>query len=201
MTTTSQQPPAGEPEPGDHTGGSPGGTSSAGAGSTGGSRAGDGRRGGLRVALVAAAVVAAVVVAALVWLVAAGPMSSSARAERAVEQTLRDMTGSDSFSEFNSHLCEENRVPQDLVDNITASGEQTGTDLDAMLRESIAGSFPQDLEVTGVEIEGDVATATVESESDDSAPEQVRMLNEDGAWKVCEPGVGMGAVPQGDQPG
>ncbi|PTM90250.1 hypothetical protein [Dietzia psychralcaliphila] len=152
-------------------------------------------------ALVAAAVVAAVVVAALVWLVAAGPMSSSARAERAVEQTLREMTGSDSFSEFNSHLCEENRVPQDLVDNITASGEQTGTDLDAMLRESIAGSFPQDLEVTGVEIEGDVATATVESESDDSAPEQVRMLNEDGAWKVCEPGVGMGAVPQGDQPG
>ncbi|MBC7294734.1 MAG: hypothetical protein H5T79_00070 [Dietzia sp.] len=195
MTTTSQQPPEDGPDPGDHTGGR-----SADA-ARGGARTGDGRRGGLRVALVAAAVVVAAVAAALVWLVAAGPMSSSDRAERAVEQTLRDMTASDSFAEFNSHLCAENRVPQDLVDNITASGEQTGTDLDAMLRESIAGSFPQDLEVTGVEIEGDVATATVESESDESAPEQVRMLNEDGAWKVCEPGVGMGAVPQGDQPG
>jgi hypothetical protein len=152
-------------------------------------------------ALVAAAVVVVVVIAALVWLFAAGPMSSSARAERAVEQTLREMTDSESFVEFNSHLCAENRVPQDLVENITASGEQTGTDLDAMLRESISGSFPQDLTVTGVDIEGDVAIATVESESDGSGSEQVRMLDEDGAWKVCEPGVGMGAVPQGDQPG
>ena len=77
----------------------------------------------------------------------------------------------------------------------------TGADLDAMLRESIAGSFPQDLKVTGVDVEGDAATATVESESGDGEPEQVRMLDEDGAWKVCETGVGMGAVPQTDQPG
>lgn len=201
MTTTSQQPPAGEPDPGGRTGGGPVDGSPTGGRSTGGARPGDGRRGGLRVALVAAAVVIAVVIAALVWFFAAGPMSSSGRAERAVEQTLRDMTSSESFSEFNSHLCAENRVPQELVDSITASGEQTGTDLDAMLRESIAGSFPQDLKVTGVEVEGDVATATVESESDGSGPEQVRMLDEDGAWKVCEPGVGMGAVPQTDQPG
>ncbi|MDX2356209.1 hypothetical protein [Dietzia sp. PP-33] len=196
MTTTSQQPPAGEPDPRDDASGHP-----AAGGPVDGARDGGGRRGGLRMALVAAAVVVVVVIAALVWLFAAGPMSSSARAERAVEQTLREMTDSESFVEFNSHLCAENRVPQDLVENITASGEQTGTDLDAMLRESISGSFPQDLTVTGVDIEGDVAIATVESESDGSGSEQVRMLDEDGAWKVCEPGVGMGAVPQGDQPG
>lgn len=189
MTTTSQQPPTGEPDPGDQTG----------ADRPDGSRAG--RRGGLRTALVVAAVVVVVVLAALAWFFAAGPMSSSARAERAVEQTLRDMTASESFSEFNTHLCAENRVPQELVDTITSSGEQTGADLDAMLRESIAGSFPEDLVVTGVDVEGDVATATVESESDGGEPEQVRMLDEDGAWKVCEPGVGMGAVPQTEQPG
>lgn len=185
MTTTSQHQPTGEPEPG---------------GQTGAGRR-DGRRRGLRVALPAAVVVVVVVLAALAWIFAAGPMSSSARAERAVEQTLRDMTSSGSFAEFNTHLCAANRVPQDLVDSITASGAQTGADLDAMLRESIAGSFPQDLKVTGVDVEGDAATATVESESGEGEPEQVRMLDEDGAWKVCETGVGMGAVPKADQPG
>lgn len=185
MTTTTPQPPAGEPEPGRHRG----------------TRRPDVRRGGLRTALVAAAVVVVLVLAALAWLFTAGPMSSSGRAERAVEQTLRDMTDSGSFAEFNSHLCAENRVPQDLVETITASGAETGADLDAMLRESIAGSFPQDLAVTDVEVEGDVATATVQSESDGGEPEQVRMVDEDGAWTVCEPGVGMGPVPQSDQPG
>src|SRR5690606_13790341 len=101
-----------------------------------------------------------------------------------------------------SHLCAENRVPQDLVDTITSSGEQTGTDMDSMLRESIAGSFPDDIEVTGVEVSGDgaEATATVQS-GEDSTTEQVRMRDEDGHWKLCEPGVGMGAVPQEGQPG
>jgi hypothetical protein len=151
---------------------------------------------------VPAAFVVVVLVAALAWFFLAGPMSGSARAERAVEQTLRDMTGSGSFADFNGHLCAENRVPQELVDSITASGEQTGTDLDAMLRESIAGSFPDDLQVTGVEIEGDDAVATVESDgADGSGTEEVRMRNEGGEWKVCEPGVGMGSVPQGGQPG
>lgn len=184
MTTTTPQPPDGAPEPGRHRG--PGRS--------------DDRRGG-RTALVAAAVVVVVVLGALAWLFAAGPLSSSGRAEREVEQTLRDMADSGSFAEFNSHLCAEHRVPQDLVDTITASGAETGADLDAMLRESLAGSFPQDLTVTDVEVDGDVATATVESESDGGEPEQVRMLDEDGVWTVCEPGVGMGAVPQADQPG
>lgn len=198
--TTRQQPPEREPDPGNPTGSGPE-SGSGGSGSTGGARSGSGRRGGLRTGIVAAGVVVVVVIAAVAWLFLAGPLSSSARAERAVEQTLRDMTGAGSFAEFNSFLCAENRVPRDLVDSITASGGQTGTDLDAMFRESIAGSFPQDLKVTGVEIDGQVGTATVESETDASGPEQVRMLDEDGAWKVCEPGVGMGAVPQTDQPG
>lgn len=151
---------------------------------------------------VAVAVVVVVLVAALGWLFLAGPLSSSGRAEREVEQTLKDMSDAGSFSDFNSHLCAANRVPQELVDQITASGEQTGTDLDSMLRESIAGSFPDDLRVTGVEVTGDgaEATATVES-GEDSTTEQVRMRDEDGQWKLCEPGVGMGSVPQEGQTG
>ena len=198
MTTTSQQPPADEPG---HEG-RPGG-----GGSADGSRPGGGRpgrsggtgRGSVGVVVV---VVVVVLVAALGWLFLAGPLSSSGRAEREVEQTLTDMSAAESFSDFNSHLCAENRVPQELVDQITASGEQTGTDLDSMLRESIAGSFPDDLQVTGVEVTGDgaEATATVES-GGDSTIEQVRMRDEDGQWKLCEPGVGMGSVPQEGQPG
>ena len=91
------------------------------------------------------------------------------------------------------------------MDQITASGEQTGTDLDSMLRESIAGSFPADLKVTGVEVDGNgtEASATVESGGEDgeTTNERIQMRNEDGAWKLCEPGVGMGAVPQEGQPG
>ncbi|MBB1019204.1 hypothetical protein G6023_13100, partial [Dietzia sp. DQ11-71] len=113
------------------------------------------------------------------------------------------MSSAESFAEFNGHMCAENRVPQELVDTITASSEATGSDLDSMFRESIAGSFPQDLEVLGVEISdnGAEATATVESASDGTGPEQIHMRDEDGAWKMCQPGVGMGAVPQDQQPG
>src|SRR5699024_8013215 len=198
MTTTSQQSPAGEPGPEGRSGGR---------GPADGSRPAGGRpdrsagRGGGAVGVVVVVVVV-VIVAGLGWLFLAGPASSSGRAERAVEQTLRDMSSAESFAEFNSHLCAENRVPQDLVDTITASGEQMGTDMDSMLRESIAGSFPDGMRVTGVEVgaDGAEATATVES-GEDSTTEQVRMRDEDGQWKLCERGVGMGAVPQGDQPG
>ena len=178
MTTTRQQQPTPEPDPG----GRPGG----------------GRSGGV----LAGVVVVILLVGAAGWLFLAGPLSSSGRAEREVEQTLKDMSDAGSFSDFNSHLCAENRVPQELVDQITASGEQTGTDLDSMLRESIAGSFPDELRVTGVEVSGDgvEATATVES-GPDATSEQVRMRDEDGQWKLCEPGVGMGSVPQEGQPG
>ncbi|WP_241261067.1 hypothetical protein, partial [Dietzia sp. KRD202] len=170
-------------------------------------RPGSGRQGGRGgrgdVAVAAAVVVALLVIAALAWLFLAGPLSSSARAERDVEQTLESMSSAESFAEFNGHMCAENRVPQELVDTITASSEATGSDLDSMFRESIAGSFPQDLEVLGVEISdnGAEATATVESESDGTGPEQIHMRDEDGAWKMCQPGVGMGAVPQDQQPG
>ena len=196
MTTTSQQPPAGDPGPGVQPGGGPEG----GARPSGGGRGGRPGRGGV---LAAVAVVAMVVVAAVAWVFLAGPLSSSGRAERAVAETLEQMSSAESFDEFNSHMCAENRVPQELVDTITASSEATGPDLDSMFRESIAGSFPQDLEVTGVEIAdgGAEAMATVESESDGSGPEQVRMRDEDGAWKLCQPGVGMGSVPEGQQPG
>lgn len=178
MTTTRQQQPTPEPDPGDRPGG--------------------GRSGGV----LAGVVVVILLVGAAGWLFLAGPLSSSGRAEREVEQTLKDMSDAGSFSDFNSHLCAENRVPQELVDQITASGEQTGTDLDSMLRESIAGSFPDELRVTGVEVSGDgvEATATVES-GPDATSEQVRMRDEDGQWKLCEPGVGMGSVPQEGQPG
>lgn len=197
MTTTSQQPAAGEPNPAGQPGGGP----------EGGARPGSGRQGGRGgrggVAVTAAVVVALLVIAALAWLFLAGPLSSSARAERDVEQTLESMSSAESFAEFNGHMCAENRVPQELVDTITASSEATGSDLDSMFRESIAGSFPQDLEVLGVEISdnGAEATATVESESDGTGPEQIHMRDEDGAWKMCQPGVGMGAVPQDQQPG
>ncbi|MDV3354223.1 hypothetical protein [Dietzia sp. IN118] len=197
MTTTSQQPAAGEPNPAGQPGGGP----------EGGARPGSGRQGGRGgrggVAVTAAVVVALLVIAALVWLFLAGPLSSSARAERDVEQTLESMSSAESFAEFNGHMCAENRVPQELVDTITASSKATGSDLDSMFRESIAGSFPQDLEVLGVEISdnGAEATATVESASDGTGPEQIHMRDEDGAWKMCQPGVGMGAVPQDQQPG
>lgn len=198
MTTTSQQSPAGEPGPEGRSGGR---------GPENGSRPGGGRSGrsvgsGGGAVGVVVVVVVVVLVAAVGWLFLAGPLSSSGRAEREVEQTLRDMSSAGSFAEFNSHLCAENRVPQDLVDTITASSEQTGTDMDSMLRESIAGSFPDDLRVTGVEVSGDgvEATATVES-GEDSTTEEVLMRDEDGQWKLCEPGVGMGAVPREGQPG
>lgn len=198
MTTTSQQPPAGEPGPEGRSGGrGPADGSRPGGGRPG--RSGGRGRGSVGVVVV---VVVVVLVAALGWLFLAGPLSSSGRAEREVEQTLKDMSAAESFADFNSHLCAENRVPQELVDQITASGEQMGTDMDSMLRESIAGSFPDDLRVTGVEVSGDgaEATATVES-GEDSNTEQVRMRDEDGQWKLCEPGVGMGSVPQEGQPG
>lgn len=197
MTTTSQQPAAGEPNPAGQPGGGPEGGARPGSDRLGGR----GGRGGVAVA--AAVVVALLVIAALAWLFLAGPLSSSARAERDVEQTLESMSSAESFAEFNGHMCAENRVPQELVDTITASSEATGSDLDSMFRESIAGSFPQDLEVLGVEISdnGAEATATVESESDGTGPEQIHMRDEDGAWKMCQPGVGMGAVPQDQQPG
>ncbi|MCZ4540476.1 hypothetical protein O4162_09980 [Dietzia maris] len=197
MTTTSQQPAAGEPNPAGQPGGGPEGGARPGSGRQGGR---GGRGGG---AVTAAVVVALLVIAALAWLFLAGPLSSSARAERDVEQTLESMSSAESFAEFNGHMCAENRVPQELVDTITASSEATGSDLDSMFRESIAGSFPQDLEVLGVEISdnGAEATATVESASDGTGPEQIHMRDEDGAWKMCQPGVGMGAVPQDQQPG
>lgn len=197
MTTTSQQPPAGEPNPGSQSGGGPEG------GARPGSDRGRGRGGRGGVAVAAVAVVAVIVVAAIAWFFLAGPLSSSARAEREVEQTLESMSSAESFAEFNSHMCAENRVPQELVDSITASSEATGSDLDAMFRESIAGSFPKDLEVLEVEISGDgaEATATVESESGGSGPEQLYLRDEDNSWKMCQPGVGMGAVPQDQQPG
>lgn len=196
MTTTSQQPPAGDPGPTSRQGGGPEG----GARPSGVERGGRPARGGV---LAAVAVVALVLVAGVAWAFLAGPLSSSARAERAVAETLERMSSAESFGDFNGHMCAENRVPQDLVDTIAASSEATGPDLDSMFRESIAGSFPQDLEVLGVEIsaDGSEATATVESESDGAGPEQVRMRDEDGAWKLCQPGVGMGSVPEGQQPG
>ena len=195
MTTTSQQPPAGDPSRGP------------GAGGRGAGDCGEAARPARRGSLVWAGVFLAVVVlvAVLGWLFTMGPMSSAGRVEREVAQTLDDMSAAESFAEFNSHMCAENRVPQELVDQITASGEQTGTDLDSMLRESIAGSFPADLKVTGVEVDGNgtEASATVESGGEDgeTTNEQIQMRNEDGAWKLCEPGVGMGAVPQEGQPG
>ena len=195
MTTTSQQPPAGDPSRG------------SGAGDPGAEDRGEAARPARRGSLVWAGVFLAVVVlvAVLGWLFTMGPLSSAGRVEREVAQTLDDMSAAESFAEFNSHMCAENRVPQELVDQITASGEQTGTDLDSMLRESIAGSFPADLKVTGVEVDGNgtEASATVESGGEDgeTTNERIQMRNEDGAWKLCEPGVGMGAVPQEGQPG
>src|SRR5699024_2662943 len=115
-----------------------------------GRQGGRGWRGGVAVA--AAVVLALLMIAALAWLFLEGPLSSSARAERDVEQTLESMSSAESFAEFNGHMCAESRVAQELVDTITASSEATGSDLDSMFRESIAGSFPQDLEVLGVEI-------------------------------------------------
>lgn len=203
MTTTSQQPPADEPGPGRRSGSGAAGDGRTRGGRGGGARSGNGRRGALSGAFLAVAVVVVVAVAAMVWFFLAGPGSSSARAEREVEQTLQDMSAAESFADFNSFMCAESRVPQDLVDTITASGDQTGTDVDSMFRESLAGSFPEDLRVTSVEIRegGADAVATVESESTDEEPEQVRMRDEDGDWKLCQPGVGMGAVPEDGQPG
>lgn len=183
MTTTTRQQPAPEPGPGN--------------------RAGRGPRGASAGVVAGVVVVVVLIVVALGWLFLAGPLSSSSKDEHQVEQALKDMSSADTFSEFNSYLCAENRVPQDLVDTIMGSGQQTGTDVDTMLRESIAGSFPDDMKVTGVELGGDgtEATATVESGAgDQEASEEVRMRQEDGSWKVCEPGVGMGSVPQEGQP-
>lgn len=196
MTTTNQQPPAEDPSQG------PGPRDSGRTGRRSGAGGGSARRGSLILVVVAAVVV--LVAAALGWLLTAGPLSESAAQEREIEQTLQGMSDAGSFADFNSYMCAENRVPQDLVDTITASGEQTGSDLDSMFRESIAGSFPEDLRVTGVELSGDDATATIESGADGQETEEVRMRQEDDGWKVCQSGVGMGSVPDstpGEQPG
>lgn len=181
MTTTSQQPPAGD---------------AAGGGATR-------TRRGRTLGAVAALVVAVVAVAALVWLFAAGPLSASARTQREVERVLHDLGASESLAEFNGHLCAEQRMPQEMLDQIAGSGAQTGVDLDSMFREQILGSFPDELTVTSVEVDGDDAVATVESSGGEGTPgpEELRLRREDGAWTVCEPGVGMGAMPSGRQPG
>ena len=175
MTTTSPQRPTGEPTPA--------------------------RRGRRRLpVLIAAVVVAAVAVLALAWAFVAGPLSTSARTEREVEQVVRDLGASETLAEFNSHLCGEMRMPQEMLDAVANSGSQTGVDLDAMFREQLLGSFPDDLDVTAVDVEGDDATATVESSTggdESSGPETLRMRREDGTWLVCEPSVGMGAVQGG----
>lgn len=154
--------------------------------------------------MVAVAAVVVLVAALLGWLLTAGPLSESAAQEREIEQTLEQLGESDSFAEFNSFLCAEQRVPQELVDTITVSGEQTGTDLDAMFRESIAGSLPESIRVTEVELSGDDATATIESGAEGQETEEVRMRHENDEWTVCQSGLGMGSVPDsasGDQPG
>src|SRR5690625_3554519 len=124
MTTTSQQPPPGQPGPE--------------------RRSGSGRP-ALSGAFLTGAVGGVVAIGAMGWFFLAGPGSSSGLAVREVEETLQDVGNAECVAEFNSFMGAANRVPQELVDTITASGEQTGTDLDAMCRESIAGSFPEDL--------------------------------------------------------
>ena len=169
------------------------------------STAGDdpGTRRGRAPVVIAAVVVALVAAAVLVWALVAGPLSSSARTEREVEQVLHDLGASESLADFNAHLCTAERMPQEMLDAIAGSGEQTGVDLDAMFRERLLGSFPEDLAVTGVEVDGDDAVATVESAGGEGAsgPEELRLRREDGAWTVCESGVGMGAIPTDQQTG
>jgi|GEM_PF-5013477 len=163
----------------------------AGAVSTGGTPAR--RRGPL---LGAAAVLALVLVAALAWLFLAGPMSSGARDERDVADALEHLSDAQSFAEFNDRLCEQYRAPKELVDGIASTGAQTGTDVDTMFRESVLSKFPKDLEVTDVTVDGDEATATARSSADgQERTEEVLMRREDDRWTVCQPGVGMGAVP------
>lgn len=177
MTTTSQQPPTGDRP--------------------------SGRRGGRSpVPLILGGIVALIAVATLVWLFVAGPMSSAARTEREVEEVVRGIGASESLAEFNDHLCEEQRMPQTMIDSLADSGAQTGVDLDAMFREQVMGKFPENIEVTGVEVDGENAVATLESSGENAieGPEELRLREEGGSWKVCEPGVGMGAVPE-QQPG
>ena len=144
---------------------------------------------------VAALVVLGVV---LVVLFTVGPFSSANRDEDAASDAVKGLGESSSFADFNDRLCSEFRMPQSMVDTISRSGAQTGTDIDTMFRDQAMSQFPKDLDVTGVEIDGDTAVVSTHSSTDgQDKDEQVHMRREDGDWKVCEPGVGMGSVPQG----
>ena len=149
-----------------------------------------GRRLPALLAVGALVLVAAVVIA---WAFLAGPLSAQARAEKEISEAVTGLRQADTLESFNSRLCSEYRAPEELIRNISAAGESTGSDIDRLFRESMLSKFPEDLEVTSVELDGDEATADTVSGSGSS--EQVHMRREEGQWKVCQPGVGMGSVP------
>lgn len=134
-----------------------------------------------------------IVAAVLAWAFLAGPLSERARAEKDVAEAVTGLRQADTLESFNSRLCAEYRAPEDLIRNISAAGESTGSDVDRLFRESMLAKFPEDLRVTSVEVDGDEATADTVSAG--GATERVHMRREDGQWKVCQPGVGMGSVP------
>lgn len=139
-----------------------------------------------------AATVVVVLVAVVVWLFSAGPLSAKGSDERAAANTVLNLQDVSTFEEFNTLLCADQRIPQNLVDAIEESYAASGSDKNEVFRELMSEQAPDGLKVEDVEVEGDNATVTTSSEGSDDT-ENVDLVREDGSWRVCMPGVGMSA--------
>lgn len=137
-----------------------------------------------------AATVVIVLVAVVLWLFSAGPLSAKGSDERAAANTVTGLPEASTFDEFNALLCEGQRIPQRLVEDIEEFYAASGSDKDQVFREVMPEQFPDELEVEEVEVAGDNATVTTSSGSSDDT-ETVDLVREGGSWRVCMPGVGI----------
>jgi len=172
----------------------PSGQQPAGQAQGGAAKAAGGRKLGL---IIGAAVVVILLVIALVWFLVARS-SPEAKAEREISDTLTSLGSVESFSEFGEKICAQYKPSQELTDQLATISKDSGVDFDQQFTEQIRSSFPSSLEVTGVDLDGDDATAHIKSTSDEGqeTEEDTKMRREDGKWLVCDPAVDTNGQPE-----
>lgn len=153
-------------------------------------------RTGLIVGLaLAVVVIVAAVVAAMLLL------SPDKRAEGDIEESLNSLREVSSYGEFTEKICAEYRPDTSVFEQLDEMAAQSGGSFDQLFVEQIRASWPESMEVTGVELDGDDAQVTTRSTDSEGATheETFGMRKEDGQWKVCDASVGTGQVPQQPQ--
>lgn len=151
-----------------------------------------------RTAVIAGAVVALVVIVAAV-VAAVLLLSPEKRAKRDIESSLNSLGEVSSYTEFTDKICAEYRPDTEVFDQLNEMAVQHGGSFDQQFVEQIKQSWPAELEVTDVDLDGENADVTTESTDSEGAThtESFTMRKEDGEWKVCDQSVGTGGAPTG----